>query len=509
MSKANAIFTLNGIDLKIQCKTDEKMKDICLKYASKIKTNINSLIFLYGGNQINKEFRFNEQASSLDKRSNEMKILVYKNGNEEFKCPKCGEKIKLNYKKIDNVILSLENIKDSIEGTKLLIENMIKNSSENKWNIQLKNINIILNEAYEDIIKNNENIKNLFEDIIIQDNNNINQNVAADLLYNENNIIFNNNIDTNINNNIDNGNISQNLTNYSNIMIFNDNSGNKNIIKGVLDIKFKKVTSNIVLFKTNSKIEIEVYLNNKKVKMLNNKGSWEIDYTFKKDGKYNFEIVFKDIIDNMEGFFEDNFNLISLDLSHFNSSNVSSMKSMFNRCIKLEFLDLSNLNTSNVTNMGFMFNECNKLKEIKGINYFDTRKVTKIDAMFQECYELEKLDLTNFNTANVKNMEYMFNKCKKLKEIKGINNFITNKVEDMDSMFNSCNELEQLDLSNFDTSNVIDMTRMFNNCNSLKYLNLLNFTINCETEDMLTFQNKENCYFITNNSDLKDLYNSK
>ena len=43
-----------------------------------------------------------------------MKILVYKNGNEEFKCPKCGEKIKLNYKKIDNVILSLENIKDSI-----------------------------------------------------------------------------------------------------------------------------------------------------------------------------------------------------------------------------------------------------------------------------------------------------------------------------------------------------------------------------------------------------------
>ena len=159
-----------------------------------------------------------------------MKILVYKNGNEEFKCPKCGEKIQLNYEKIDNIILSNENIKDSIKGTKLLIENMIKNSEEKGMNIQLKNINIILNKVYEDIIKNNENIKNLFEDIIIQDNNNINQNVAADLLYNENNIIFNNNIDTNINNNIDNGNISQNLTNYSNIMIFNDNSGNKIIL---------------------------------------------------------------------------------------------------------------------------------------------------------------------------------------------------------------------------------------------------------------------------------------
>ena len=40
----------------------------------------------------------------------------------------------------------------------------------------------------------------------------------------------------------------------------------------------------------------------------------------------------------------------------------------------------------------------------------------------------------------------------KLKEIKGINNFNTSQVTNMKSMFNQCNELEYLDLSNFDTS---------------------------------------------------------
>ena len=39
-------------------------------------------------------------------------------------------------------------------------------------------------------------------------------------------------------------------------------------------------------------------------------------------------------------------------------------------------------------------------------------------AMFQFCTELEYLDLSTFNTFNVQDMGWMFNKCYKLKEIK-------------------------------------------------------------------------------------------
>ena len=69
----------------------------------------------------------------------------------------------------------------------------------------------------------------------------------------------------------------------------------------------------------------------------------------------------------------------------------------------------------------------------------------------------------------------MFNQCHKLKEIKGINNFNTSKVTNMNTMFQNCYELEHLDLSNFNTSNVTNMAWMFDQCNKLKYLNLSNF----------------------------------
>ena len=122
-------------------------------------------------------------------------------------------------------------------------------------------------------------------------------------------------------------------------------------------------------------------------------------------------------------------------------------------------------------------------------------------AMFQECNELTYLDLSQFNTSKVTDMELMFSKCHKLKQLKGINNFNTINVTSMRAMFYSCNELEYLDLSNFNTSNVTNMSRMFRDCNKLKYLNLFNFSIKGETEGMLTFK-KDKCNFITNNNDL-------
>ena len=50
MSEAKIIFNFEGRDLTIQCSPEDKIKDICQKCATKIDSNINSLIFLYGGN---------------------------------------------------------------------------------------------------------------------------------------------------------------------------------------------------------------------------------------------------------------------------------------------------------------------------------------------------------------------------------------------------------------------------------------------------------------------------
>ena len=102
----------------------------------------------------------------------------------------------------------------------------------------------------------------------------------------------------------------------------------------------------------------------------------------------------------------------------------------------------------------------------------------------------------------------MFNDCNKLKEIKGINKFNTNKVTNMKYMFNLCYSLQSLDLSNFNTSKVTDMAFMFNKCYSLHYLNLKNFTIDCNIDCMLTFLSKDKCNFIANDPNLLFLYDS-
>ena len=171
-------------------------------------------------------------------------------------------------------------------------------------------------------------------------------------------------------------------------------------------------------------------------------------------------------------------------------------------------LDLTDLDTSNAISMRSMFNKCGKLKKIKGLNKLVTNKVTNMAGMFQLCEQLEYLDLTNLDTSNVTTMRCMFNKCKKLEEIKGLNKLFTNKVTDMEGMFQLCGELEYLDLSNFDTSNVENMKNMFYNCNNLKYLNLTNFKIKDKSDNMLSFKKKDKCKFITDNNDLLNLYNS-
>ena len=99
--------------------------------------------------------------------------------------------------------------------------------------------------------------------------------------------------------------------------------------------------------------------------------------------------------------------------------------------------------------MEFMFDECINLTEIKGINKFNTINVASMNSMFQNCNSIEYLDLSSFNTSNVTNMSRMFKKCYKLKQIKGINNFNISKVTDKDEMFEECNELEYLILSKF------------------------------------------------------------
>ena len=74
------------------------------------------------------------------------------------------------------------------------------------------------------------------------------------------------------------------------------------------------------------------------------------------------------------------------------------------------------------------------LKEIKGIEKWNTSNVTNMCAMFNHQVELEKLDLSGWDTSNVTDMSYMFSETN-LKTIYVSENFTTVNVASSGSMF--------------------------------------------------------------------------
>jgi len=155
--------------------------------------------------------------------------------------------------------------------------------------------------------------------------------------------------------------------------------------------------------------------------------------------------------------------LVSLNISNFNTSNVTNMGRMFESCQKITSLDLSNFNTEKVTNMNEMFSFCTKLT-LLNVSSFNTTNVTDMGDMFAGCRALPSLDLSNFNTANVTNMYNMFYNCFALPSL-DLSNFNTEKVTDMRSMFSVCFALTTIYCNN--TWTCEESTDMFVACRKL------------------------------------------
>ena len=364
MTKAKVIFNFEGVDVTIQCSKEEPMKDICQKYVNKIDKNINSLIFLYGGNQLNFNLNFNQQANSLDKERNIMKILVYKNEDNECICPKCGEKIKFNTEKIDDIILSINNSRDAINSIKFSIDNIIKISSDNFVNIQLKSVNVLLNTLNEDIKKINEKLNNLLNNNKIKNENinlninNVQKGVEINKLNlnqinntNNKNLGKNDNLAMNDFNSINKGNLNNDTLpkeKYENSMNNNINQNQKlkdeninNYIIAEIDIKEKDINKDIRILNSHEEAVKNGILNNDKV--YNNEEEikkceirindqlipFNYIYKFKSSGKYTIKYTFKNNINNTSYMFYKCELLTNIDLSNFNTDKVTNMFSMF------------------------------------------------------------------------------------------------------------------------------------------------------------------------------------
>ena len=232
----------------------------------------------------------------------------------------------------------------------------------------------------------------------------------------------------------------------------------------------------------------------------------------------NITLIFNDYLYSSENMFFGLDNLIEIDLSLFDFSQITTMENMFRNCYNLEKIYFGNINTVSVVNMGHlfyncksliyldvskfdtskvyimekMFYNCTSLSEIN-LSNFNTSKVESLRIFFYNCHELTYIDLSNFNTSFVTDMQGMFYNCSNLSTI-NLTNFKTSKVKTFSSMFYNCSKLTSIDISNFDTSSAKDISYMFYNCSSLLSIDLTNFnTTNVESIRSLFY----NCHKLT------------
>jgi len=306
---AEAIFIYEGESIKIQCNKNQKMEDICKALSIKINTNLNSLLFLYGGSKLNLEKTYNEITEE-----NKVSILVYK---EEIEiCSKCGRII--DNQKIDNIISLNNNANYSLIGIKRQIEQVIKDII-NKADIITDNIKKIGNELNQ--IKFNS-------DYALKDNNNSNGNNNDYSPKNEIICTYNkqeNEIDL--------------LHNYN--LIFKDEKIRKQYLEGKNNINEKN---------------IDIYINDKKI-------PFNYKYKSNEKGDIKVKFIFNKLVTNTCFMFSRCSSLTSIDLSSFNSSNINDMVGMFSDCSSLKSIDLSSFNSSNINNLRGMIYKCPYLKK--------------------------------------------------------------------------------------------------------------------------------------------------
>ena len=238
-------------------------------------------------------------------------------------------------------------------------------------------------------------------------------------------------------------------------------------------------------------------------------------------------LIYENNLESCSNMFKNLSNILEVDLSKFDTSQVTLMDSMFDGCINLKKITFGNINTSSVENMKMMFQQCESLTTID-LSNFDTSSVTDMSRTFDFCNSLKFIDASKFNTSKVKTIFNIFAHCDELLAV-NISSFDTSNVKIFQGIVYKSGKLKYLDLSNFNFSSTTNSVYMINECYDLVYLNIDTyelaspivfhdlFVAGLDTKycfkpfDYLVDNNYKapNCSDICFKSNIKVLYNSK
>lgn len=123
-----------------------------------------------------------------------------------------------------------------------------------------------------------------------------------------------------------------------------------------------------------------------------------------------------------------------------------------------------------INDCGFLFDDGRRINVVNELLSL-CKNVTNCISMFERAFanqnKIDNLDLSNFDTSKVTNMQNMFSYNSNLKEL-DLSNFNTSSCTNFTSMFTNSSAFTSLDISNFDLTKCTSVYGMFSFCSNMK-----------------------------------------
>ena len=166
-------------------------------------------------------------------------------------------------------------------------------------------------------------------------------------------------------------------------------------------------------------------------------------------------------------------------ISSWDTSKVTNLSHCFQGCDYLQSLDLSSWDTSKVTNLEACFEGCSSLQSLD-LSGWDTSKVTSLKYCFEGCHVSNMLDLSMLDFSSITSLFYTFSGSSvaklKLPELREGNN-----LKDMYCTWYNNYNIQKLDLSKFNTKNVTEFGWCFAGATNLEWLDISGFDLSSAT----------------------------
>lgn len=155
-----------------------------------------------------------------------------------------------------------------------------------------------------------------------------------------------------------------------------------------------------------------------------------------------------------------NYQSMDLDLSRWNTENVTSMSGMFSQTTFIRSPNISGWDVSKVKYMDMMFQECRNFNE--PLNNWNTKALVDASEMFDSCTDFNQ-SLENWDTSSLKEARGMFKNNEQMAFDWAIENWDTGKLVNAQSMFERCTQFNR-PIGNWDVHDISYCKFMFKDC---------------------------------------------